>query len=107
MDRVPRAALGVQRHVHVNVDNLIVRLPPQLQILAKLVVALGTLFFLVVLFIQGIHLTLFGLRSFSLAMRMPMAVVYAALPSSVALMIVFTLRGLPKLTQESTGSDGE
>ena len=86
------AAIGVERGVHVNVDFVLVRLPPRPRILVALTIELGILIFLLTILVYGIQFTRFGTGSYSLAMQIPMAWVYGALPLSALMMAFFTLR---------------
>jgi TRAP-type C4-dicarboxylate transport system permease small subunit len=86
------AAMGVERGSHVSVDSLLASLPRRAQAVVALGIECGVLAFLLVVLVQGAKLTLFGLQSFSLAMQIPMAWVYAALPVGAVLMGLYTLR---------------
>ena len=86
------AAMGVARNAHVNVDFVLGKLPARVRNLVELATEVGVLVFLGVVIVQGAKLTVFGLGSFSLAMQIPMAWVYGALPFTAAVMAVYTAR---------------
>jgi TRAP-type C4-dicarboxylate transport system permease small subunit len=86
------AAIGVARDRHVNVDFVLEKLPARIRNLVELATEVGVLVFLAVVIVQGAKLTIFGLGSFSLALQIPMAWVYGALPFTAALMAVYTVR---------------
>lgn len=74
------AALGVGRNVHIGVDFFSSRLHGRMQHLLALATYLAIAIFLVVLFYCGMELSLFGLRSSSMLLGVPMFFVYIAVP---------------------------
>ena len=92
----------IARYVRINaghigraycvVDFVLDKLPARIRNLVELATEVGVLVFLAVVIVQGAKLTIFGLGSFSLALQIPMAWVYGALPFTAALMAVYTVR---------------
>lgn len=74
------AALGVGRNVHIGVDVISGRLHGRMQQLLTLATYLAIAAFLIVLLYCGLELSLFGLRSSSMLLGIPMFFVYMAVP---------------------------
>jgi TRAP-type C4-dicarboxylate transport system permease small subunit len=86
------AAMGMARGTHVSVDFLVERMPPPARLRLAIVIEFLIIVFLVVLVVQGFTFAKFGVKSFSLGMGIPMAWVYAALPVSSVIMILYSLK---------------
>ena len=84
------AAMAVAKDAHVNVDFVLEKLSAKVRNLVELVTEIGVLVFLGVVIVQGAKLTAFGFESHSLALQIPMALVYVALPLTGAVMAVYT-----------------
>ena len=86
------AAIGVARGTHVRVEFVLDKLAAPARHRLELATDVGVLVFLAVIIVQGAKLTVFGLGSYSLAMQIPMAWVYGALPLTAVVMAVYTAR---------------
>lgn len=85
------AAVGLRKGYQVGIRTLIEKAP---KAIGAALEAFGFLFMLVffgVLIYFGVKQTLFNTKQLSAAMRVPMAVPYAALPLGFAIMLLFTL----------------
>lgn len=92
------AGIAMRNRQHVGVDVLIRRAPERVQQLARLAsFALG-MWFLGVVFVGSFSLLAIGMMVQSAALRLPMAIPYAALPIGMAyFMIEFAIASLPEI----------
>ncbi len=85
------AAVGLRKGYQIGIRTLIEKTPKAVSAVLE---ALGFVFmfvFFAVLIYFGVKQTLFNTRQLSAAMRLPMAIPYAALPLGFAIMLLFTL----------------
>ncbi len=85
------AAVGLRKGYQVGIRTLIEKAPKALGAFLEIVGFLFMFIFLGVLVYFGIKQTIFNSRQLSAAMRLPMAIPYAALPVGFAIMFIFTL----------------
>lgn len=92
------AGIAMRNRQHVGVDVLIRRTPERVQQLARLAsYALG-MWFLYVVFVGSFALLTIGMMVQSPALRLPMAIPYAALPVGMAyFMLEFSIASLPDI----------
>ncbi|MBU2959894.1 TRAP transporter small permease [Citreicella sp. C3M06] len=92
------AGIAMRNRQHVGVDVLIRRTPERVQQLARLAsYALG-MWFLYVVFVGSFALLGIGMMVQSPALRLPMAIPYAALPVGMAyFMLEFSIASLPDI----------
>lgn len=96
------AGIAMRNRQHVGVDVLIRRTPERVQQLARLLsFALG-MWFLWVVLVGSFSLLAIGMMVQSAALRLPMAIPYAALPVGMAyFMIEFSIASLPEILRPS------
>jgi len=85
------AAVGLRKGYHVGISYLIEKSPKFLSITLEAIAYLFILGFLIVLVIFSTKQTILNTRQISPAMRIPMAIPYAALPVGFAIMVLFTI----------------
>ncbi len=85
------AAVGLRKGYQVGIRTLIEKAPKAVSALLEAVGFLFMLVFFGVLIYFGTKQTLFNVKQLSAALRLPMAIPYAALPLGFAIMLLFTL----------------
>lgn len=86
------AALAVKVKGHIAVELVINWLPQWPRRLIKMLTALVIIAFLVVLLYTGYQMALLNNDQQSAALGLPMSIVYASLPVSAALMLIYEIR---------------
>jgi len=109
------AAVGLRKGYQVGIRTLIEKAPKTVSAVLEAVGFVFMIVFFAVLVYFGLKQTLVNTRQLSAAMRVPMAIPYAALPLGFAIMLLFTLeealmfiarlRGKPSGSPESAKED--
>jgi len=85
------AAIGLRKGYQIGIRYFVDKSPRILSIILEAISYLFILGFLTVLVIFGTKQTIINARQLSAAIRIPMAIPYAALPVGFAIMILFTI----------------
>jgi len=85
------AAVGLRKGYQIGIRYFVDKSPRILSIILEAISYLFILGFLTVLVIFGTKQTIINARQLSAAIRIPMAIPYAALPVGFAIMILFTI----------------
>lgn len=97
--------LGASRayylHQHIVINVLVRLFPPPLQFFFEIFATVLSGLFCVVILVQGYRLTAVSFDQISSALEMPMAVVFAALPTSGFLMLLHSFKRLVELDYSS------
>ena len=94
------AAAGVKRHGHFGITLVLARLPGRVQRAVNVLNTLGMLLFAGLLVSKGWTMVRLTSRQLSAAMEIPISYVYAVVPMSGALMILYLL---PHLIRQLRG----
>jgi TRAP-type C4-dicarboxylate transport system permease small subunit len=84
-------SIGVPRNAHVAIDAIIRALKGRAKFIATMTVHMFSLLFFIALFGVGVKFTLYNMGQLSAAMRLPMSMIYVALPIGGFLSILFTI----------------
>lgn len=84
-------SIGVPRSSHVAIDAIIRAFKGRAKFIATMTVHMFSLLFFIALFGVGIKFTLYNMGQLSAAMRLPMSMIYMALPVGGFLSILFTI----------------
>lgn len=84
-------SIGIPRNVHVAIDAIIRSLKGGVRFGVTIIVYIFSLAFFAMLLAVGIQFTMYNMGQLSPAMRLPMSMIYAALPVGGFLSILFTL----------------
>ncbi|HEY3368177.1 MAG TPA: TRAP transporter small permease [Symbiobacteriaceae bacterium] len=85
------AAVALRRGAHVGLDIVVQRLPARTRLVAEVTALLFALALTGVIAFFGFKLAAFNMRQHSAAMRMPMGVPYASVPTAGLLMVLVVL----------------
>lgn len=94
------AAVGVKRHGHFGINLLVGRLSPRIRRAVDVFNTLGMLLFAGFLFREGLTMVRLTSRQLSPAMEIPVSYLYAVVPISGGLMILYLL---PHLSRQLRG----
>lgn len=86
-------AMALKKHQHVKMDLLISIFPSSARIFLESAVSIFTLFIYMILVYSGICVMAKTMNQTSAAMNLPMGLVYAAVPVSFTVMILFQISG--------------
>jgi len=94
------AAVAMKRGAHIGVDYFVKNLPLQLKNYLRILVTILELFFLLTVIDRSILVVRVNMSQHSPAMRIPMGLVYLAIPVGLSLMVGYIISmnyNLPKL----------
>ncbi len=94
------AASGVKRHGHFGVSLVLKRFPGRLRQAVEIFNTLGMMLFAGILIVKGLTMVRLTVRQLSPAMEIPVSYLYAPVPISGALMILYLL---PHLVRQLRG----
>ena len=83
--------LALKKNKHVNMELLVLQFPKKLQEIIKYLVFAVTMGTYGVLIYSGLFIVGKTMKQTSAAMNMPMGIVYAAVPISVVIMVIFEM----------------
>lgn len=98
------AAAGLKRGYQLGIDSLVSKSPPAVAKAIRIVAYAFSIVFLAVMTWFGVFQTIANARQLSAAIKLPMAVPYAALPVGFALMLLFTIEEALGSGKGRTGS---
>jgi C4-dicarboxylate transporter, DctQ subunit len=101
------ASMGMRTDEHVSIDVLTARLPRGLQRILYLATRGLVAFLLVVLIVVGIQYCRITVDSYSPAMEIPFALVYASIPLGSALMLVALVYRLLRIIRGEVSTDSD
>lgn len=84
-------SIGIPRNSHVAIDAIIRTFKGRAKFIATMTVHMFSLLFFIALFGVGIKFTLYNMGQYSAAIRLPMSMVYIALPVGGLIAILFTI----------------
>ena len=80
-------SIALKREAHMGIQGLVDKLSPGVQRLVKLFTHLTVFGFLCLATLKGFQLALFNMNQYSPAMRIPMGLVYFAIPTGCLIML--------------------
>ncbi|HYR02471.1 MAG TPA: TRAP transporter small permease [Syntrophobacteria bacterium] len=95
-----------KRGMHTGFDAVVRALSPWARRAARLVTLLAIVTFLVIAGLKGMQLALFNMAQRSPAMRLPMGIVYLAIPTGCLLMLVYAADRLVHLMRKRSDGRG-
>jgi C4-dicarboxylate transporter DctQ subunit len=81
------ASIALKREAHMGIQGLVDKLSPRVQRLVKLFTRLTVFVSLCIATLKGFQLALFNMKQYSPAMRIPMGLVYFAIPIGCLIML--------------------
>jgi TRAP-type C4-dicarboxylate transport system permease small subunit len=82
------AGMAFKRGAHMGLEAIVKTFSPKSQTVVKLLTLLVTMGFLSIVTLKGIELAFFNLDQHSPAMRLPMGVIYFAIPTGCLIMLI-------------------
>lgn len=98
------SAICVKQMSHINMDLVLVRVSPKTQWAMKVFVAVASIVFFAIMSWSGVEITAATMAQYAPATDLPMGYVYASVPISGLLMLIYSLEIFFKLIQQKATS---